>query len=212
MKYFIQAVILVAITSTVSVAQERSETGQPTTPVAEEAQPSLQDQIAQARAEDQTEAYIYNMIDQAVAAGEVKIPDAMMTTDGTIDYVYYLASLFPDQDEPANDDPVALTENTNDSEPAPATLTAERAYIVESGDSLAAIAQKFYGDPELYMRVFNANRDQVSLPWQQGDTLTESALLYYSKHIEIAARGVEIFSAASGNRQDAPTLLRRRRQ
>lgn len=45
-------------------------------------------------------------------------------------------------------------------EPAPA----EQTYTVEAGDSLWAIAQRFYGDGSQFSRIFEANRDQLDNP------------------------------------------------
>jgi nucleoid-associated protein YgaU len=37
-------------------------------------------------------------------------------------------------------------------------------YTVVSGDTLSGIAQRFYGDGTLFLRIFEANRDQISTP------------------------------------------------
>lgn len=37
-------------------------------------------------------------------------------------------------------------------------------YTVAAGDSLSSIAQQFYGDPALYPRLFEANRNQLNDP------------------------------------------------
>jgi nucleoid-associated protein YgaU len=37
-------------------------------------------------------------------------------------------------------------------------------YIVQSGDSLSKISKKFYGDPNKWKRIFEANRDVVKNP------------------------------------------------
>lgn len=37
-------------------------------------------------------------------------------------------------------------------------------YTVESGDSLSGIAQQFYGDPDSFRIIFQANRDQIEDP------------------------------------------------
>ena len=37
-------------------------------------------------------------------------------------------------------------------------------YTVQSGDTLSAIAKKFMGNPNDYMDIFNANRDQLTDP------------------------------------------------
>lgn len=37
-------------------------------------------------------------------------------------------------------------------------------YVVQSGDSLSKIAQRYYGDPALYTKIFEANRDLLKDP------------------------------------------------
>jgi nucleoid-associated protein YgaU len=37
-------------------------------------------------------------------------------------------------------------------------------YVVQSGDTLSKIAQKFYGDPALYNQIFQANKDVLKDP------------------------------------------------
>ena len=37
-------------------------------------------------------------------------------------------------------------------------------HVVQSGDSLSKIAQKYYGDPALYTKIFEANRDMLKDP------------------------------------------------
>lgn len=37
-------------------------------------------------------------------------------------------------------------------------------YVVEKGDTLSKIAETFYGDPTLYPRIFEANRDVLVDP------------------------------------------------
>jgi len=39
-----------------------------------------------------------------------------------------------------------------------------RTYKVQSGDTLSKISKQFYGDPNLYMRIFEANRNQLKDP------------------------------------------------
>jgi nucleoid-associated protein YgaU len=47
--------------------------------------------------------------------------------------------------------------------PAPAAPSQET-YVVQSGDTLSAIAQRFYGDANAYMRIFESNRDKLDNP------------------------------------------------
>jgi LysM repeat protein len=39
-----------------------------------------------------------------------------------------------------------------------------RMYTVKSGDTLSKISKQFYGSPNDYMKIFDANRDQLSDP------------------------------------------------
>lgn len=39
-----------------------------------------------------------------------------------------------------------------------------KTYTVQSGDTLSKIAKEHYGDPNRYMEIFEANREQLSHP------------------------------------------------
>jgi nucleoid-associated protein YgaU len=45
-----------------------------------------------------------------------------------------------------------------------ATATKTRTYTVKAGDTLSKIAKEFLGDANQYMKIFEANRDQLSNP------------------------------------------------
>jgi len=47
---------------------------------------------------------------------------------------------------------------------APAAASESRTYTVKSGDSLSKISKEFYGDPNQYNKIFEANRDILSDP------------------------------------------------
>lgn len=47
---------------------------------------------------------------------------------------------------------------------APADNPYAQTYVVQSGDSLSKIAQRFYGDASLYNKIFEANRDILKDP------------------------------------------------
>jgi nucleoid-associated protein YgaU len=47
---------------------------------------------------------------------------------------------------------------------APAAAPAGRTYTVKSGDTLSKIAKEHLGDANAYMKIFNANKDQLSDP------------------------------------------------
>ena len=46
----------------------------------------------------------------------------------------------------------------------PSLAPKQQVYTVAAGDSLSAIAKKFYGNANEYMKIFNANRDQLKDP------------------------------------------------
>ncbi len=48
--------------------------------------------------------------------------------------------------------------------PAPAEAPTAQKYTVQPGDSLSKIAKRFYGDANAYMRIFDANTDQLEDP------------------------------------------------
>jgi LysM repeat protein len=48
--------------------------------------------------------------------------------------------------------------------PEPATPPPAKTYTVQAGDSLSKIAKQFYGDANAYMKIFEANKDQLSDP------------------------------------------------
>ncbi len=48
--------------------------------------------------------------------------------------------------------------------PPPGAAAAAKTYTVQSGDTLSAIAKKQLGDANAYMKIFEANKDQLSDP------------------------------------------------
>jgi nucleoid-associated protein YgaU len=52
----------------------------------------------------------------------------------------------------------------NSSSPAPADNPYAQTYVVQKGDTLSKIAENYYGDPKLYPKIFEANRDQLTDP------------------------------------------------
>jgi nucleoid-associated protein YgaU len=48
--------------------------------------------------------------------------------------------------------------------PAPAAAPAEKIHVVEKGESLSKIAQKYYGKASLWTKIHEANKDQIKNP------------------------------------------------
>jgi len=46
----------------------------------------------------------------------------------------------------------------------PGPAAEERWHVVVSGDTLSALAKKYYGKASLYMKIFEANKDQLTNP------------------------------------------------
>jgi nucleoid-associated protein YgaU len=54
--------------------------------------------------------------------------------------------------------------NQSSSLPPSRHLKDEQTYTVKAGDTLSKISQQFYGEANLYMNIFEANRDKLSDP------------------------------------------------
>ena len=55
----------------------------------------------------------------------------------------------------------------DDKTPAPAAAADNpytQTYVVQAGDTLSKIAQRYYGDATLYTKIFEANRDVLKDP------------------------------------------------
>ena len=64
----------------------------------------------------------------------------------------------PSGKEMKQDEAVAALNQSQSSAPS------QRTYTVASGDTLSAIAERFYGDANAYTRIFEANRDKLDNP------------------------------------------------
>jgi nucleoid-associated protein YgaU len=51
-----------------------------------------------------------------------------------------------------------------DSQPVREAAQAAKTYTVKSGDTLSKIAKQYYGDANLYTKIFDANRDKLRDP------------------------------------------------
>ena len=73
----------------------------------------------------------------------------------------------PSPPRPALASPVASPSATVSTSSAPnptataETTSAAESYEVQSGDTLATIAQQFYGDPTQWRRIYDANKDAI---------------------------------------------------
>ena len=56
-----------------------------------------------------------------------------------------------------------MADTSKDAKPASDNPYAQY-HVVQKGDTLSKIAEQFYGDPTLYPRIFDANRDVLVDP------------------------------------------------
>lgn len=114
----------------------------------------LRAQIIQAIGEGRDDAYIEALLRQAVEMGETDVPTALITRRGRLDTHAILEEL-----ERKDQSRTVLLGAADDAEPV-----RPQVYTVEPGDSLAAIARKFYGRTEAFQQIFEANRATLGTP------------------------------------------------
>ncbi len=111
-----------------------------------------------------------DLIREAAERGEIELPEALSTADGTFDADTLIFNLV--QTSLANDGTVQGAEAAREmsrrafvaSSAKTREIAGERIYIVEPGDSLAYISLQFYGQPSDYGRIFQANRQILNSP------------------------------------------------
>jgi nucleoid-associated protein YgaU len=147
----------------------RSVTGE-TEPAFTEPSP-LQALVIGALRDGQTDAAIDAAVNEAALAGDLAVPDVMVTSDGRVDTSVLLASIISEARIAAGEArrPASVESVGGDGVEVRVVQTAEetqqyRFYTVNSGDSLDAIAIKFYGDASYYNVIFDANRAILSSP------------------------------------------------
>lgn len=130
---------------------------------------SLEGLIAQALAEGQTDQAIDKIVNQAVAEGTVEAPAGLRTTEGKVDTAVLLASILAQEqagegEEFGQGDLSEPTEAIEGGTLAIQVATEDVLYVVQSGDSLGALALRFYGDAGLFTAIFKANRQVLDTP------------------------------------------------
>lgn len=146
----------------------RSVTGQAATPATPSA---LSELVTEALRAGETDAVIDALVNEAARAGQVSVPNVLVTPEGRVDTSVLLASIITQarigagQPAPAIPDVGIGGAGVEVRVVQTATETEQfRFYTVNPGDSLGAIAIKFYGDATLFPRIFDANRSTLSTP------------------------------------------------
>lgn len=131
---------------------------------------ALQALVVDALAAGQSDDDIDALLNEAAAAGRISVPEILVTTDGRVDTAVLLASIVSDaRVAQGGAAPIAPTSVGGEGVEVRVVQTATetesyRFYTVSSGDSLGAIAVKFYGDIRYYDLVYQANRDILASP------------------------------------------------
>ena len=121
--------------------------------------------VAQALVDGQTDAYIDALVNEAVGKGVVAAPSGLVTTEGRVDTAVLLASIVANAQAEGpgigeGDAPLP------DVTPAGTAMmqylaTEDLLYTVAPGDSLGALALRFYGDASKYVDILAANGSRI---------------------------------------------------
>ena len=134
----------------------------------------LQALIAQALKQGQSDSYIDALLNEAASRGEVAVPKALVTPEGRVDTATLLANIVASataatqgqtpvdlsKGQPVGGKGVEIRMVTQ----ADGTSVQYQFYTVGVGDSLGAIAVKFYGDVAKFNTIFEAKRTILSSP------------------------------------------------
>ncbi len=125
---------------------------------------SLESLLASAVAAGQTPAQIDRLLNAAVGRGSVRVPTMLITTDGRVDTSVLIASI----GRTGLDAPKEQGDSSSDESfvtPETAILDIQdMTYLVQPGDSLGGLALKFYGNPQFFYPIFDANREVLATP------------------------------------------------
>lgn len=120
----------------------------------------------------ETDESIDTIINDAAAAGNVAVPEILVTSDGRVDTHVLLSNIVTQAQVAAGGPAPAIPEATPENTQGMEVRVVQRAtdavqarfYTVQSGDSLGAISITFFGSSEYYDIIFEANKGLLSSP------------------------------------------------
>lgn len=131
---------------------------------------SLQTLVAAALRDGKPDAYIDALVNEAAGRGDIRVPKALVTPEGKVDTAVLLAGLVQKATQ-ADGAPLVAPDATGGAgvelrvvQKADGRMEQYQFYTVQPGDSLGAIAVKFYGDINRFMKVYEANRMILASP------------------------------------------------
>lgn len=134
-------------------------------PAPREPDPTIELVVAEALQSGQTDAAIDKLVNDAALAGTLSVPASMVTSEGRVDTAVLLASVlqaaqggeeFGQGDAAAGNAERDIVSVRLDNE--------DVLYTVGVGDSLGALALRFYGDAGRASVIFDANRSVLATP------------------------------------------------
>ena len=128
--------------------------------------------VVKALKEGQNDAYINTLVNAAAKAGEISVPDILVTSSGDVDTAVLLNSIISQATIAAGGAAPAVPNVPSGDGTGVEVRIVQRAteteqyrfYTVSAGDSLGAIAVKFYGSVNKFGLIYDANRKILSSP------------------------------------------------
>lgn len=148
----------------------RAVTGHASTPMEPAKASALQSIVAQALREGQSDTYIDALLNEAAGKGAITVPKALVTSDGRVDTAALLANIVSQAQQASGQAAPEVNPAGGEGvevrvvQKADGETVQYKFYTVNPGDSLGAIAVKFYGDVTHYAAIFEANRAFLSSP------------------------------------------------
>lgn len=152
------------------LANIRAVTGQVDAPVQPTARATgLQALVAQALREGQSDSYIDALVNEAAGRGDITVPKALVTNEGRVDTATILASILSQARIAAGETTRPVIAGGDGVEvrmvqKADGVVAQASFYTVARGDSLGAIAQRFYGNAGRFTSIYDANRTILGSP------------------------------------------------
>ncbi len=124
--------------------------------------------VVQALKEGKNDSYIDTLVNEAASAGQITVPEVLVTSDGRVDTHVLLTSIVTQATIAAGGKAPEVSDRPEGVEIRVVQRATEsqqyRFYTVRAGDSLGAIAVNFYGDVSQYKAIFAANRNVLNSP------------------------------------------------
>lgn len=122
----------------------------------------------------ETDDAIDGIVNAAAAAGNLAVPEILVTSDGRVDTYVLLSNIVTQAEIVAGGSASAVPEATPDNTAGMEVIVVQQAtdsvqsrfYTVQRGDSLGTISMRFYGSIEYFADIFEANKGLLSSPDQ----------------------------------------------